>query len=54
MLAYIAPFLVVSIIILCAGSAYYIIENILRSRPPKRIDYTPVSHIDFRNANFHC
>jgi len=53
MLTYVAPFLVVFIIVLCAGSVYYAIENIIRSHEPKRIKSTNLNYINFKNI-FPC
>lgn len=53
MFEYIAPFLVVSIIVLCAGSVYYAIGNMVRSRQPKRIKSTNLNYIRFKNI-FPC
>lgn len=53
MLSYIAPFLVVFIIVLCAGSMYYAIDNAIHSRMPKRIKTTDLNYIRFKNI-FPC
>ena len=49
MLAYIAPFLVVFVLVLCAGSVYYVIESLIRSSPPKRTTSTNLNYINFKN-----
>lgn len=42
------PFLVLSAIMLSFGSLYYILANLIRSRAPKRAEYTNITKIDFR------
>lgn len=53
MLAYIAPFLIVFVLVLSAGSIYYAVENMIRSRTPKRIESTNINYINFKNI-FPC
>ena len=53
MFAYIAPFLVVSAIVLGIGSVYYAVESMLRSRRPKRINATSLNYINFKDI-FSC
>lgn len=53
MLAYAAPFLIVFILVLAAGSVYYAIENMIRSHQPKRIKTTNLNYIRFKNI-FPC
>ena len=48
MLAYIAPFLALSAIVLCFGSIYYMIVNAIRSRTPKQIRTTNLNYINFK------
>ena len=43
------PFLILSVIVLCGGSAYYLISNIIRSRLPKRINCTNIRYIHFHS-----
>ena len=53
MFAYIAPFLVVSAIVLGAGSVYYAVESMIRSRQTKRIKSTNLNYINFKDI-FSC
>jgi len=53
MIAYIAPFLVLFIIVLCAGATYYAIADAIRFRKPKRITPTNLNYINFKNI-FPC
>ena len=48
MLSFAAPFLIVFVLVLCAGSLYYAIENMIHSRRPKRIKSTNLNYIDFK------
>lgn len=53
MFEYIAPFLIVFALVLSAGSIYYAIESMIRSRLPKRIKSTNINYINFKNI-FPC
>lgn len=47
MLSFIAPFLAVFAIVIGSCSVYYAIGNIIRSRRPKRVEYTNINYIHF-------
>lgn len=52
-LSFFLPFLILFALIFCTGSLYLAIANVLRSRPPKRTEYTSVSFINFqKNSHF--
>ena len=53
MLAYVAPFLIISALVLATGSLYYVIDSAIHSRRPKRIKTTSLNYINFRNI-FPC
>lgn len=52
-LPFLLPFLALFVLVFCTGSLYLAIANVLRSRPPKRTEYTSVSFINFqKNSHF--
>lgn len=49
MLAYVAPFLVVFVLVLCFGALYYTMDGMIRSRLPRRVKSTNLNYINFKN-----